>query len=250
MTQYEYILRERRGFLGKCIAPRPQHVHGDTEYPKPDPRHTRQQTNLTHAPVVPRGVASVVMRPRPLQKNEQEFLKITTLGKSDEKAHEASCEDRFRVSARKILGERPAVRDARSRRCSMVKTYVNSICLLDGTEDEYRAYHADCWPAVVKSLSAVGITDMHIYLKSCQGNATRLVMVMKTIDAFDPAVDFPRHASSSPVVMEWEARMKAFQVPPVEATRGEWWSSMEEVFDLSKQLESADSGRRGYKIPE
>ena len=34
----------------------------------------------------------------------------------------------------------------------MVKTYVQTVCLREGTEDEYRAYHADCWPAVVRSL--------------------------------------------------------------------------------------------------
>ena len=78
---------------------------------------------------------------------------------------------------------------------------------------------------------------------------SRLVMVMKTTDTFDPAVDFPRHASSSLVVAEWEARMKAFQTPAPEAERDAWWSPMEQVFDFSAQLASAGS-RAGYRVPE
>ena len=73
--------------------------------------------------------------------------------------------------------------------------------------------------------------------------------IMKTTDAFDPAVDFPRHASSSPIVVEWEARMKAFQTPAPEAEQGEWWSPVERVFDLSAQLASAGA-RAGYRVPE
>ena len=69
----------------------------------------------------------------------------------------------------------------------MVKTYVQTVCLREGTEDEYRAYHADCWPAVVKSLAEVGIRELDIYLTPGAGDAlSRLVMVMKTTDAFDP----------------------------------------------------------------
>ena len=132
----------------------------------------------------------------------------------------------------------------------MVKTYVQTVCLREGTEDEYRAYHADCWPAVVKSLAEVGIRELDIYLTPGAGDAlSRLVMVMKTTDAFDPAVDFPRHASSSPVVAEWEARMKAFQTPAPEAEQNAWWSPVEQVFDFSAQLASAGS-RAGYKVPE
>ena len=92
----------------------------------------------------------------------------------------------------------------------MVKTYVQTVCLREGAEDEYRAYHADCWPAVVNSLADVGVLAMDIYLTPGAGDAlSRLVMVMKTTDTFDPAVDFPRHASSSLVVAEWEARLAA-----------------------------------------
>ena len=133
----------------------------------------------------------------------------------------------------------------------MVKTYVQTVCLREGTEDEYRAYHADCWPAVVRSLADVGVLQMEIFLTPGGGDKalSRLVMIMKTTDAFDPAVDFPRHASSSPVVVEWEARMKAFQTPAPEAEQGEWWSPVERVFDLSAQLASAGS-RAGDRVPE
>ena len=129
----------------------------------------------------------------------------------------------------------------------MVKTYVQTVCLREGTEDEYRAYHADCWPAVVRSLADVGVLQMEIFLTPGDP-LSRLVMIMKTTDAFDPAVDFPRHASSSPIVVEWEARMKAFQTPAPEAEQGEWWSPVERVFDLSAQLASAGA-RAGYRVP-
>jgi hypothetical protein len=50
-------------------------------------------------------------------------------------------------------------------------------------------------------------------------------------------------------VVEWEARMKAFQTPAPEAEQGEWWSPVERVFDLSAQLASAGA-RAGYRFPE
>jgi L-rhamnose mutarotase len=150
-------------------------------------------------------------------------------------------------------GRHPSVRDARSPKHAMGKTYVQTICLRDGCVAEYVAYHADSWPAVVKSLSHVGITELKIYMsgaeKGAEGAQTRLVIVMQTTDGFDPAVDFAKHTNSSPVVAEWERRMKEFQVPAPEALGHEWWTEMEEVFDLSMQLETADS-RTGYKAAD
>ena len=132
----------------------------------------------------------------------------------------------------------------------MVKTYVQTVCLREGTEDEYRAYHADCWPAVVRSLADVGVLQMEIFLTPGGGDKalSRLVMIMKTTDAFDPAVDFPRHASSSPIVVEWEARMKAARRPPLprrsRASGGPGGASLR-----SAQLASAGA-RAGYRFPE
>ena len=102
--------------------------------------------------------------------------------------------------------------------------------------------------SVMRSLADVGVLQMEIFLTPGDP-LSRLVMIMKTTDAFDPAVDFPRHASSSPTVVEWEARMKAFQTPAPEAEQGEWWSPVERVFDLSAQLASAGA-RAGYRVPE
>ena len=132
----------------------------------------------------------------------------------------------------------------------MVKTYVQTICLREACVVGYIEYHKDSWPPVVKSLAAVGILDLKIYFRCSHGGShARLVMFMTTTDEFDLKVDFAKHALSSPIVAEWEKRMKEFQKPAPEALGDEWWASMAEVFDLNSQLATADE-REGYKCAE
>lgn len=76
-----------------------------------------------------------------------------------------------------------------------------------------------------------------------------MFMFMETVDAFDPAVDFPRHMAMSPRCVEWGEVMSGFQVPAPEAKEGEWWAYMEEIYDFESQyrdiLEHGGTGGGG-----
>ena len=105
------------------------------------------------------------------------------------------------------------------------------LCLnLKGDPDiieQYKAYHRDVWPEVLDSLREVGITGMDIYLL---GN--RLFMAIETVDDFDPVHDFPRYLEMHPRCREWDVLMRNFQERVPEAKPGEWWATMEQVFEL------------------
>ena len=95
----------------------------------------------------------------------------------------------------------------------------------------YRWHHARIWPEVAESLRQSGIREMEIFLL---GRA--LVMIVES-DGRDLAECFAaHHASANPRVVEWETLMKSMQVPPADARPGEWWASMDQVFQLSTAL--------------
>lgn len=93
--------------------------------------------------------------------------------------------------------------------------------------EQYKTYHRNVWPEVLESLREVGITQMDIYLL---GN--RLFMAIDTVDDFDPVHDFPRHLEIHPRCREWDVLMRNFQERVPEAKPGEWWATMEQVFEL------------------
>ena len=93
--------------------------------------------------------------------------------------------------------------------------------------EQYKTYHRNVWPEVLDSLREVGITQMDIYLI---GN--RLFMAIDTVDDFDPVHDFPRHLEMHPRCREWDVLMRNFQERVPEAKPGEWWATMEKVFEL------------------
>jgi L-rhamnose mutarotase len=72
----------------------------------------------------------------------------------------------------------------------------------DEIVERYKEYRRNAWPQVVARLREIGITEMRIYLLG-----GRMFMHMEAVDGFDLQRDFPKP--------------------------GEWWASMEEVFDLS-----------------
>ena len=93
--------------------------------------------------------------------------------------------------------------------------------------EQYKTYHRNVWPEVLDSLREVGITQMDIYLI---GN--RLFMAIDTVDDFDPVHDFPRHLEIHPRCREWDVLMRNFQERVPETEPGEWWATMEQVFEL------------------
>lgn len=88
------------------------------------------------------------------------------------------------------------------------------------------------WPEVTARLREVGITPVRIYLLG-----RRLFMYMEADNAFDPATDFAR-INDDPRSREWDELMRTMQERVPEAAVGEWWATMEQVFDLSAEPEA------------
>jgi len=95
------------------------------------------------------------------------------------------------------------------------------------------------WPEVLKALHTIGITKMKIFLLD-----NHLFMYFEASDNFDPKRDFQTYTSLTPKAKEWDTFMRKFQqkVKRKEGTiesqneEQEWWTSMEEVFDMESQL--------------
>jgi L-rhamnose mutarotase len=91
---------------------------------------------------------------------------------------------------------------------------------------EYTARHRAVWPEVTEGLRRIGIRSMRIFR-----GGNRLFMTIETDDDFDPA-RYQDYASD-PRTREWDALMRGFQRPAPFARPGEWWTDLEEVFDLA-----------------
>lgn len=109
-----------------------------------------------------------------------------------------------------------------------MKIFAQAIDLEDDPQriDEYILRHRSVWPEVTDGLRAVGIRGMRIFR-----GGTRLFMVIETEDGFDPARDYQSYARD-PRTQEWDALMRGFQRPAPFAKPGEWWTSLEEIFDI------------------
>lgn len=110
----------------------------------------------------------------------------------------------------------------------MAKRFGLTLLLRDDAEviAEYRRYHANVWPEVLAELRSVGIERMYIYLLG-----RRLFQFIETADSFDPVRDLPR-LNANPRYAEWDHLMRTMQQRVDEAGPDDWWSPMEEVFDL------------------
>ncbi|WP_100614168.1 L-rhamnose mutarotase [Confluentibacter citreus] len=91
---------------------------------------------------------------------------------------------------------------------------------------EYKAYHQNVWPEILKSIKDSGIVNMEIYNK---GN--RLFMVMEVMNGFS----FERKAdmdANNPKVQEWEILMWSYQQKVPMAKEGEKWLLLDRIFKL------------------
>eukprot|EP00051_Salpingoeca_urceolata_P027992 m.484359 g.484359 ORF g.484359 m.484359 type:complete len:189 (+) comp23327_c0_seq1:81-647(+) len=114
----------------------------------------------------------------------------------------------------------------------MVKSWAQTLCLKDDPAgiEKYKQLHANSWPEILQALKTVGILSMKIYLKE-----TRMFMYMETVDEFEPSVDFPKHMELTDKAVEWGKVCSALQVKAPEASEGDWWTFMEEVYDFQQQ---------------
>jgi L-rhamnose mutarotase len=91
---------------------------------------------------------------------------------------------------------------------------------------EYKAYHQDVWPEIIKSIKYSGITLLDIY---SVGN--RMFMIIEANEEFS----FDKKSvadASNPKVQEWEDLMWKFQQALPWAKPGEKWLLMEKIFEL------------------
>jgi len=94
---------------------------------------------------------------------------------------------------------------------------------------EYKRYHQQVWPEIIKSIRDAGILDMQIYLLG-----TRLFMIMEVNDQFSFAAKQSADWNN-PKVQEWEKLMWKFQKPLPQAEPGEKWLLMEQIFQLEPE---------------
>ena len=93
---------------------------------------------------------------------------------------------------------------------------------------EYKRFHqpGQIWPEVVDNIKSQGILSEQIFLLG-----TRMVMVLRTTDDFS----FETKAAADrahPRMREWEDLMWRYQQPVPEASPGEKWVLMENIFDV------------------
>ena len=109
---------------------------------------------------------------------------------------------------------------------------VKKFCLaLDLKDDpqliqEYKKYHHQVWPEIIKSIQDSGITLLDIY---CLGN--RMFM---TIEA-DGDFSFEKKSAldaGNVKVQQWEELMWIFQQALPWAAPGQKWMLMEKIFEL------------------
>jgi L-rhamnose mutarotase len=91
---------------------------------------------------------------------------------------------------------------------------------------KYVEYHRAVWPDVLAGLRGVGITGMKIFV-----HGPRLFMYLEAEDGFVPDRDFLKYMETGRA-REWDELMRTFQQPVPGASPGDWWSEMDEVFDL------------------
>ena len=123
-----------------------------------------------------------------------------------------------------------------------MKLFAQALDLNDDSDgiSEYVRQHRAVWPEVTDGLRAIGIRSMRIFR-----GGTRLFMLIETDDGFDPARDYQTYAND-PRTREWDAFMRSFQRPAPFARPGEWWTPLEEIFDLAwfpeNRMKNAEAG--------
>ena len=109
-----------------------------------------------------------------------------------------------------------------------MKSFAMTLDLKNDPEniERYKQYHRGVWPEVTEALRGIGIKKMKIFL-----HGHRMFMYLEAPDSFDLARDFQRY-TENPRGQEWDAMMRGFQQQAPGASPNEWWSAMEEVFDI------------------
>ncbi len=104
-----------------------------------------------------------------------------------------------------------------------MKRYGQVIRLQPGALEEYKKYHANVWPGVLKMIRACNIRNYSIYHKD------GYLFAYFEYHGTDFAADMAKMAAD-PETQRWWAIMNPLQDPLPTRTAGEWWANMDEVF--------------------
>lgn len=109
-----------------------------------------------------------------------------------------------------------------------MKKYCLALDLKDDAKliAEYKAYHRQVWPEIIKSIKDSGILSLDIY---CIGN--RLFMIIETDENFTFEKKAAMDAANAKV-QEWEQLMWKYQLALPGASPGQKWMLMEKIFEL------------------
>ena len=91
--------------------------------------------------------------------------------------------------------------------------------------EEYKKYHAEVWPEVLKMITACNIRNYSIFHKD------GLLFAYFEYIGHDLDTDMAKMAAD-PKTIEWWDVMKPMQEPLSTRSEGEWWANMVEVFHL------------------
>ncbi|MBC7507310.1 MAG: L-rhamnose mutarotase [Ferruginibacter sp.] len=91
---------------------------------------------------------------------------------------------------------------------------------------QYKAYHQNVWPAIIKSIKDAGITVLDIY-----NVGNRMFMIIEANENFSFEKKSAADADND-TVQEWEALMWKFQQALPWAAPGQKWMLMEKIFQL------------------
>tara|TARA_R110002050_G_scaffold100580_1_gene208093 strand:- start:23198 stop:23527 length:330 start_codon:yes stop_codon:yes gene_type:complete len=109
-----------------------------------------------------------------------------------------------------------------------MKRYCLALDLVDDPIliSEYKAFHKQVWPEILKSIKGSGIEKLAIYLVE-----NRVFMIMETHLEF--SFEAKNKADlNNPKVQEWEALMWKYQQALPNSEAGEKWRLMEHIFEL------------------
>ena len=91
---------------------------------------------------------------------------------------------------------------------------------------EYKTYHQNVWPAIIKSIKDAGISVLDIY-----NVGNRMFMIIEA----DADFSFEKKSAmdaDNDTVQEWETLMWKFQQALPWAAPGQKWMLMEKIFQL------------------
>lgn len=107
-----------------------------------------------------------------------------------------------------------------------MRRYAQVIQLRTENEAEYIRYHAEVWPGVLKTITDCGIRNYSIFLRN------GLLFSYFEYHGTDYDADM-RKMAADPETQRWWSIMDPMQAPMNDASPGEKWSSMREVFHFS-----------------